>query len=265
MMQDKFSFSKINTFNNCREQYYINYILNIRKPNENIEAYLGSCVHNTIEILYKEKNSNVNFDSIIELYDSIWKKDWHDNIYLVDKRRKPHQYYNLGIECLRHFFKKNIQNKNNFFSNTIDCELSVDFQIDGIGFRGIIDRLDFDPEKKQYTINDYKTSKRIISNKKALRDLQLGLYLIAIERKIQPTNPIKLRWYFLRYGVEVLVEPNLEDINYVKQKLIKKAKNIIDLSKKSESIYANETILCNWCHYWQECRAKTTSNPAKRI
>tara|TARA_B100001057_G_C22778404_1_gene922606 strand:+ start:567 stop:1364 length:798 start_codon:yes stop_codon:yes gene_type:complete len=265
MPKDKFSFSKINTFNNCREQYYIHYILNIRKPNENIEAFLGSCVHEVIEFLYEEKKSEINFDKIIDLFDKIWKKKWHNDIYLIDKRRKVYQYYNLGVECLRNFFRKNIQNNPNFFSNTTDCELSVEFEIEGINFRGIIDRLDFDSDKNQYIINDYKTSKRIISNKKAIRDLQLGLYLIAIHKKYKPTNPVNLRWYFLRYGIEILVQPKLDDQNYIKQKLIQKAKSIIDYSNKSESFYANETILCNWCHYWEECRAKTSKNPARRI
>ena len=29
------------------------------------------------------------------------------------------------------------------------------------------------------------------------------------------------------------------------------------------SFLPNETILCNWCHLWDECTAKVGSNPAK--
>ena len=54
-MSDTFSYSKINTFSNCRELYHINYIQEIRKKNDNIESYLGSCVRYVIEYIYNNK------------------------------------------------------------------------------------------------------------------------------------------------------------------------------------------------------------------
>ena len=264
-MGEVFSYSRINTFKNCRELYHINYIQGIRKENENIEAYLGSCVHHVIEDIYENSNQIINFDEIIYMYDKTWKDRWHDNVYLIDRTKKVDQYYNLGIECLRNFYKKNIQNNSSFLKNVVDCELEVEFSMDGIQFRGFIDRLDFNSETNQYTVNDYKTSKRIISSKKAKRDLQLGLYMIAVHEKFDILEPVNLKWHFLRYGVDIFVTPDLDDIASIKKALVKKAKNIIELSKENENFYANETILCNWCHYWEECSVKTMPNPAKRI
>ena len=264
-MAQRFSYSKINTFNNCREAYRINYINGIRKDNENIEAYLGSCVHYVIEEIYNNANSSINFDEIVYMYKKSWDDNWHDNIYLIDTRKKVSQYYSLGIECLKNFYKKNIKDNSRFLKNVLDSELEVEFSMDGIDFRGIIDRLDFDPQKSQYIVNDYKTSKRMISPKKAQRDLQLGLYLIAVHQKFNIDNPVVLKWHFLRYGLDVVVAPKEDDIDFIKKKLVKKAKTILDLSSERENFYPNENILCNWCHYWQECTAKFTSNPAKRI
>ena len=102
-MSEVFSYSRINTFKNCRELYHINYIQGIRKENENIEAYLGSCVHHVIEDIYENSNQIINFDEIIYMYDKTWKDRWHDNVYLIDRSKKVDQYYNLGIECLRNF------------------------------------------------------------------------------------------------------------------------------------------------------------------
>ncbi len=68
-MSKVFSYSRINTFKNCRELYHINYIQGIRKENENIEAYLGSCVHHVIEDIYENNNQIINFDEIIYMYD----------------------------------------------------------------------------------------------------------------------------------------------------------------------------------------------------
>ena len=264
-MSDVFSYSRINTFKNCRELYHINYIQGIRKDNENIEAYLGTCVHSVIEDIYNANNQGINFDEIVDMYKKKWEDNWHDNIFLIDRTKKAYQYYDLGIECLRNFYRKNIHNNTSFLDNVLDSELEVEFSIEGIAFRGIIDRLDFDPDLNKYSINDYKTSKRIISSKQAQKNLQLGLYLVAIHEKFNVVEPVDLRWYFLRYGVDVMVTSGFKDLEYVKKALVKKAKNIIELSKENENFYANETILCNWCHYWEECNAKTAPNPARRI
>ena len=281
-MSDIFSHSKINTFNNCTELYHISYIQKIRKDNENIEAYLGSCVHHVIEEIYNQKNDTINFDEMVYMYNKVWNDKWHEKVYLAQmpqRKKNPQrkikknedrlskkraQYFQLGVTCLKNFYDKNINSKSDFFKNTIANELDVNFNLEGVDFRGIIDRLDFDEELNEYTIHDYKTSKRIITPNKAKRDLQLGLYLIAIQEKFNTTN-VKLRWHFLQYGIEVCVKPSIEDIEFVKKKLVWNAKNIIELSKEKHNFSPNETPLCYWCHYWEECTAKTTSNPAKRL
>ena len=89
--------------------------------------------------------------------------------------------------------------------------------------------------------------------------------MIAVHEKFNILEPVNLKWHFLRYGVDIFVTPDMDDIASIKKNLVKKAKNIIELSSENENFYANETILCNWCHYWEECSVKTISNPARRI
>ncbi|MAX13104.1 MAG: hypothetical protein CMG11_03455 [Candidatus Marinimicrobia bacterium] len=281
-MSDLFSYSKINTFKNCTELYHINYIDKVRKENENIEAFLGSCVHYVIEEIYNQENDGINFDEMIYMYNKIWNQRWHDNIFLAQMpqynknhqrkikknedrlSKKRAQYFQLGITCLKNFYDKNFSGKSDIFKYTIANELDINFEFMGINFRGIIDRLEFNKDLNEYTIHDYKTSKRIITPNKAKRDLQLGLYLIGVEQKFNAEN-INLKWHFLQYGVEVCVRPSIEDIDYIKRKLVSNARNIIDLSDEKHNFSPKETPLCYWCHYWEECTAKTTSNPAKRL
>ena len=43
---------------------------------------------------------------------------------------------------------------------------------------------------------------------------------------------------------------------------VKKAKEEIRLHEKQGSTFpAKESILCNWCYYWEECPQKQGSNP----
>ena len=51
-----FSYSQLNTFKICPQQYKIIYINGVRKVDESIEAFMGKRVHEVLEWLYSELN-----------------------------------------------------------------------------------------------------------------------------------------------------------------------------------------------------------------
>ena len=62
------------------------YLDGCRKNNESIEAFMGKCVHATLEWLYNKNNMRkpyITFDKICETYDKIWKNLWHKKIFIV--------------------------------------------------------------------------------------------------------------------------------------------------------------------------------------
>ena len=68
-----FSYSQLSTFKTCKEQYKIVYLDGQRKKNESIEAFMGKCVHGTLEWLYQEENMGrpyITFDKICKIYDN---------------------------------------------------------------------------------------------------------------------------------------------------------------------------------------------------
>ena len=87
-----------------------------------------------------------------------------------------------------------------------DSELEVEFSMEGIDFRGIIDRLDFDPQKSQYIVNDYKTSKRMIPPKKAQKKTRnfagkIQLFFRGISRNSKvPKSHLVLRFVTCQWG-----------------------------------------------------------------
>ena len=257
-----FSYSQINTFNTCPQQYKIIYLNGIRKEHESIEAFIGKRVHETLEWLYtegKKDKSYITFDSLCQVYDNRWSEKWHQNIYIRDYYKKAEDYYYIGKQCLSNYC---IRYGPNFNQSVKSTEIALEFNIEGFTFRGVIDRLD-QPESRKWMIHDYKTSKHIKSKRQALNDIQLALYQIAIEQNYESVDEISLTWHFLRSGNEVTIIHDREHLKKIEKKIVKNIEKIIKLMDDENNFLPNENLLCDWCYYWEECSAKVGKNPAK--
>jgi hypothetical protein len=257
-----FSYSRLSSFKSCKEQYKITYLDGIRTPCESIEAFMGKCVHATLEWLYQKDNLSkpyVTFDWIVQSYDLLWWKGWHDQIIIPDGHSTTDEFYSIGKRCLSNYYNKYGPI---FDEKVVGTEVEVEFEIGGQYYRGIIDRLD-QPEPGKYIIHDYKTSKRAKSERAAMSDLQLAMYHIAVEQSFPDAKEIIVKWHFVRSGTEVAISHTRDSIAKFKESLAKDTQNIIELSNSRDNFYPKETMLCNWCCLWEECSAKIGRNPAK--
>ena len=67
----KFSYSRINTYNQCPQKFKIQYLDKVSSDKNSIEAYMGQSVHSVLEKLYSKKNFKnhfISFDHLIEDY-----------------------------------------------------------------------------------------------------------------------------------------------------------------------------------------------------
>ena len=262
-IHDHFSYSQISTFKMCREQYKIVYIDGVRKDAESLEAFMGKCVHATLEWLYLPRNMNklyVTFDRVCQKYDEIWMNLWHERVFISDPKCTTDGFYTIGKRCLANYYNKYGPT---FEQGVVGVEVELEFTLaKDYHFRGVIDRLDH-PEQGKWTIHDYKTGKHVKSERTARSDLQLAIYQIAVLENFEDVNEIILKWHYLRTGSEVTIVHNGDDIKRFKRRLIREVDKILDLTKDPGNLYPNESILCNWCYRWEECSAKTCPNPAK--
>ncbi len=81
---------------------------------------------------------------------------------------------------------------------------------------GRIDRIDSDGN--DYVIINYKTSKEALGPKKAVEDVQLVLYSLAVEN-MYGKKPKLVGWWFLRKNKKVMVEISQEKTDKVKTKI----------------------------------------------
>jgi len=260
-MIERFSYSSLQTFKKCPAQFKIRYIDKVRKKDEGIEAFMGKRVHESIEFLYNTiLDGQIPFvDHIVDYYREQWDKHWHDRIARVDNSMRPADYIRTGEECIVRYYRKH----NPFHQPVEGNEVELDFYLDDnedYQMKGFIDRLD-NLGDGNWEIHDYKTSKRAMSQAQAEKDEQLALYHFAIKKKFEHVNDVTLVWHFLRHGLEIKSTRTAQQLDSLSHKCQSSIDQIRTFIKRSGTFNPKTSILCNWCYLWEECSAKTGTNP----
>ena len=247
-----YSHSKLETYQNCPQQYKIRYIDRARPPQEEkgIEAFLGGIVHDALEKLYKELIlSKLNtLDEILGFYKSEWTKNWHDNIVIVKKEFTREHYYQTGIEAITNYYNRHQPFKQ---SKTLATEQKIRFKIDDYIIEGVIDRLSHNG-KGIYEIHDYKTSAYLPTQDKLDNDRQLALYKIGVKEQHKDAKEIFLKWHYLVYDKEFTSKRTDVQLKDLKKEVVSLIKTI----EKDKTFNPNESNLCDWCFFTEYCPAK---------
>ena len=233
MKTKKYSYSKINSFNNCPLRYRFIYIDRIKKKDEGIEAFLGKVIHRCLEWIYAEKINNdrtyYSLDIIVNKFKEFWDESWHDQIRLFQfknpkklsdfVKKKKMDYYTLGVNWLVSYYSRYGPY---FNDNVVNVEEKISFSIGGYTFNSIIDRVDM-INLNSIKVLDYKTGKKYFTEKKLLVDLQMGIYYYAIQSKfpdIQIEN-ITLSHFYIRDNKEVCIKASDINEDNLRKKILK--------------------------------------------
>ncbi|MEA3414494.1 MAG: PD-(D/E)XK nuclease family protein [Nanoarchaeota archaeon] len=247
----QYSHSRLSSFEQCKLKYKYRYIDKIKPTIEKtIEAHLGSCVHDTLEWLYKEilQNNLPTLDALIEKYTNKWQQDYKKNFLIVKKEFKAEDYFNKGIKFLIDYYLKHKP----FQDGTLELEKKIFVKLEPNyphTIIGYIDRLVYNKETEEYEIHDYKTAKNIPPKNKIESDRQLALYSIAIKQLFGEDKKILLTWHYLSHNKRI-------DSRRTDQQLTQLKQDIINLIKEIESTTEfppTKSILCNWCEYQEIC------------
>ena len=89
-MNNKYSPSRIGTFDKCKLQYRYHYIDNLPSDLETVENFMGSRVHEALEEFYKLiKGGKVeSLDWLLNKYEELWNKNYTEDIKIDRKKSK---------------------------------------------------------------------------------------------------------------------------------------------------------------------------------
>ena len=245
-----FSNSRLSTFESCPLAYRFRYIEKIKKEEKGIEAFVGSMVHETLQDVLKirkEFEKELGPPEAREIFLKKWEENYHDKVVITKDHVTPEDYKKKGLRCLKNFFDMDPQED---LGEIVDLEMNLSFEVGDQRMTGYVDRLQ--REGSTYHIIDYKTSSSKFTQDRADRDRQLALYEIGVREKFPDAEKICLHWYMLDPGEVVSSKRTADELARVKEEVLALIKDI----GAEEDFYPNESYLCDWCEYQEECRAE---------
>ena len=237
------SFSRLNTFYQCRQQFKLQYI-DCLKGESNFFAEYGSFLHDILRRYAKGE---------LEVYElsSVYKKEYFDTINhpappnkFVDLNKT---YYNAGLDYLNNF--------DGFEGYEIlDVEKEFIFDLEGLKIKGFIDLLAKD-KNNNITIIDHKSSDPKSAKSQKAKEYYSQMYLYSIPVKEEyGVYPKQLHINAFRKQDWFTIDFDEKEIDKIKKwvldtvKLIRKEE---DWKPKSDPFFCN--FLCNFrngiCEY----------------
>ncbi|GAA9054427.1 ATP-dependent deoxyribonuclease AddB [Helicobacter pylori] len=247
-----FSASSLNAFLTCKRRFYYHYIKRFKEsPKDESNSTIGSLLHELLKEAYeKDKNPYALEERLIQLLETkgnITPKERLDTLIALKKIQafyvKEKERFNAKIKIL-------------------DLEKSFETTIQGVAFKGRIDRIDKTADNEIILLDykfksDLKLDNMSEKQRESLNpieiaqisaDYQMAIYAFAL-KNLGYKGPIKAFFYDLRKGKLLEEEePVLQaKMDYLKSSLIPKLKQEIDFEKTLE------VKDCEYCSFKDMC------------
>ncbi len=247
-----FSASSLNAFLTCKRRFYYHYMKRFKEsPKDENNSAVGSLLHELLKEVYeKDKNPYALEERLIQFLETrknITPKERLDTLIALKKIQafyvKEKERFNTKIKIL-------------------DLEKSFETTIQGVIFKGRIDRIDKTADNEMILLDyKFKSDLKLDNMSKKQReglspieiaqisaDYQMAIYAFAI-KNLGYKGPIKAFFYDLRKG-ELVEEDELTlqaKMDHLEFSLIPKLKQEIDFEKTLE---AKD---CEYCSFKDMC------------
>ncbi len=247
-----FSASSLNAFLTCKRRFYYHYMKRFKEsPKDENNSAVGSLLHELLKEAYEKDKNPYSLEERL-----IWLLKTRENI--TPKERLDTL---VALKKIQAFYLKE-KERFNAKIKILDLEKSFETAIQGVVFKGRIDRVDKTADN-EIILLDYKfksdlkldnmskTQRGSLSPKEIAQistDYQMAIYAFAL-KNLGYKEPIKAFFYDLRKG-ELLEEDELvlqAKIDHLEFSLIPKLKQEIDFKKTLE------VKDCEYCSFKDMC------------
>ncbi|MFP6207749.1 ATP-dependent deoxyribonuclease AddB [Helicobacter pylori] len=247
-----FSASSLNAFLTCKRRFYYHYMKRFKEsPKDENNSVVGSLIHELLKEAYEKDKAPYALEERL-----IWLLETRENI--TPKERLDTL---VALKKIQAFYLKE-KERFNAKIKILDLEKSFETTIQGVAFKGRIDRIDKTADNEIILLdykfkNDLKLDNMSKTQRGSLSpieiaqistDYQMAIYAFAL-KNLGYREPIKAFFYDLRKG-ELLEEDELilqAKMDHLEFSLIPKLKQEIDFEKTLE---AKD---CEYCSFKDMC------------
>lgn len=247
--EKSFSPSSINTYLKCPRQYFYHYILDLKSKDGTPDTVsYGKAVHSACEFAVNYAIERNEYPTKEEFINS-FKKGLDEQPMSSYKQREI--YLERGEKALEEYY---VQLCNTPVKNLYATEKKVLLDIDGIKFKGIIDRIDKNDDGT-FTIYDYKTgtakNEKIICPEGEHEDYynQIGLYKYYFEKESGSKVKETVFIFPEEFTNNFLLNLTEEDCDGI----VSKFKNAISDIKSYKFAPSKDENVCKWCQFKDFC------------
>ena len=265
--EEKYSYSKLDLFEQCPYKYKLKYIDKNRSEESNIALEIGTLAHlgkekwaeyiinkqipdyNYIERIINEgleiesihifngAEIERNIENILGIYEI--RKKYYDSYYSICNKTGMNYDEKFNI------YLNNLRNELESEWNVLAIEKKFKIQYDKYNIIGFIDRVDIN-KNEELRVIDYKTSKEAFKDNKLATPLQMFIYSLACE-KLYNKRPIEYIYDFVFLDIEKKACTK----GYYERGIKKLSKifNSIEECKNKEEYIPKPTPLCYWCEF----------------
>ncbi|MBW2577046.1 MAG: PD-(D/E)XK nuclease family protein [Deltaproteobacteria bacterium] len=245
-----YSHSRLSTFEDCAKRFEYRYVLKIPSDTEGVEAFVGKRVHEVLERLYKaaERGHVPSLEKVIYRYNRLFEESYSADRVRIVREGTPLEFYRqLGEHCLTGYYRRHYPFDGD---ETLGIERRVTFALDEkreYRFQGIIDRI-VRARDGVIEIHDYKTGKRVPTQKQLDEDRQLALYQIGLADRY-PDQPMRLVWHYLQKDRKLTSTRTPEQLRYLSEDTM----SVVDRINDETEFKPKRSALCDWCEYNDRC------------
>ena len=242
-------------YDECPQKYKFRYVDGIQRPYENIENFVGTLVHKALAKLYADLNeSKLNTSQeLLAFYEQQWRADYGPHVRIARRNMTAEAYLAAGKEMISTYYRTHEASFG--AKRTLGLELEVSMPLrDDTDFIGVIDRL-VGNDERALEIHDYKTSRRLPSDRDLESDRQLAMYELALRHQHPEVEAVTLVWHYLRFGREIRLRKTKRQLQAARRHAL----GVIQRIEGSHRFPTKESRLCDWCEYFQICPAKQSA------
>lgn len=248
------SYSALQTYKQCPQKYKFQEIDRIPSKKSK-EAVFGTLIHSSLKFMFEKSPLFPTLDEVLEFFRSKFPKTPDE---AFESETVITAFLNEGLKILKNFYAKNAPW--NFSVVDLESRFEIPVIDDKTGethiLAGKIDRID-KPDDSTYEIIDYKTNRRMPSQKDVDDDLQLSIYSLGVQKKWPHIKPeqIRVSLYFLKHGEKISSLRSDTSVSKTKNEIVSAISEIKDKLENNKVFEPVPSPLCDYCSYKPICPA----------